>query len=266
MFTAADVQNELEKLGDPAKAKHHQRFFKTGPGEYGEGDIFIGVEVPKMRALSKKIYPDISLTETEVLLKSPIHEHRQTALFILVEKYNAARRKCLPKRNGSVSDDHLIAGVREKEEIVTLYLKNTKFVNNWDLVDCSASYILGEWTLETEPETLGEDTIWNLAKSDDLWEQRISVMATHTFIRSGIFQPTLDLCEYFLPATHDLIHKCTGWMLREIGRKEKTVLIQFLDAHAGVMPRTMLRYSIEKFTSAEKEKYMSQARKKRVSD
>ncbi|WNY23219.1 hypothetical protein MmiHf6_05240 [Methanimicrococcus hongohii] len=264
MFTAQDVQNELERLSNPDKAKHHQKYFKTGPGEYGEGDLFIGIEVPKMRALSKKICSDISPADTEILLKSPIHEHRQTALFTMVEKYNAARRKSLPKRNGSASDDQLIAAMREKKEIVTLYLENTKYINNWDLVDCSASYILGEWFLETEPETLGEKTIWNLAKSDDLWKQRISVMTTHAFIRSGTFQPTLNLCEYFLPATHDLIHKCTGWMLRETGKKEKAVLIQFLDVHASEMPRTMLRYSIEKLTAAEKENYMSPIRKRKA--
>ncbi len=263
-FTAVDVQSELEKLSDPVKAKHHQEYFKTGPGEYGEGDIFIGIAVPKMRALSKQVYSDISLHETAVLLKSPIHEHRQTALFILVEKYNAARRKSLTKRGGTVSEEDLKTGLREKKEIVTLYLDNLDCVNNWDLVDVSASYILGEWFLETEPESLGQKTIWNLAESDDLWKQRISVMTTHAFIRSGIYQPTIELCTYFLPATHDLIHKCTGWMLREAGKKDKTVLTEFLDTHAAVMPRTMLRYSLEKLTPAEKEKYMLQMRKRRV--
>lgn len=262
-FTAADIRSELEKLSDPVKAKHHQGYFKTGPGEYGEGDIFIGIAVPKMRALSKKVYPGISLSETAVLLKSPIHEHRHTALFILVEKYNAARRKSLPKR-GSVSGADTKTGMREKKEIVTLYLDNLEYVNNWDLVDVSASYILGEWFLETEPESLGGKTIWKMAESDDLWKQRVSVMATHAFIRNGIYRPTVELSEYFLPATHDLIHKCTGWMLREAGKKDKTVLIEFLDMHAAVMPRTMLRYSIEKLTPSEKEKYMSQMRAKKV--
>lgn len=263
-FTAAEIRSELETFSDPVKAKHHQGYFKTGPGEYGEGDIFIGVTVPKMRALSKKVNSDISLSETVVLLKSPIHEHRQTALFILVDKYKAARRKSLPKRGGLVSGEDLKTGMREKKEIVTLYLDNLDRVNNWDLVDASASYILGEWFLETEPESLGEKTIRNLAESGDLWKQRVSVMTTHAFIRGGICRPTVELCEYFLPATHDLIHKCTGWMLREAGKKDKAVLILFLDKHAAVMPRTMLRYAIEKLAPAERERYLSQMRKKTV--
>ena len=199
-FTAAEVRSELDKYGDPVKAKHHQGYFKTGSGEYGEGDIFIGIAVPKMRAFSRKVYSDISLSETIVLLKSPIHEHRQTALFILVEKYNAARRKSLPGRSGFVSDEDLKTGMCEKKEIVTLYLDNLEYINNWDLVDVSASYILGEWFLETEPAgSLGEKTIWNLAESNNLWKQRVSVMTTHAFIRNGICRPTIELCTYFLP-------------------------------------------------------------------
>lgn len=256
MIQAETVQEELEKMSSPEKARHHQRYFKTGPGEYGEGDIFIGIEVPKMRALAKKVYPDLSLSETAVLLKSPIHEHRQTALFILVEKYNAARRKCLPKRNCLPKDETFKETGREKKEIVSLYFDHLKYINNWDLIDCSASYIIGEWFLETEPETFGAETLKRLSESDDLWAQRISVMITHAFIRNGIYQPTLDLCSYFITADHDLIHKCTGWMLREIGKKDKESLIFFLNEHASEMPRTMLRYSIEKLTPAEREKWM----------
>ena len=248
--TAENIQSELKKLGNPEKAEHHLRFFKTGPGEYGENDKFIGVAVPKLRALSKKEYKNIPLDEIQKLLASEIHEYRQIALFFLVEKYNAAERKS--KANESSEKEALL----EKKEIVALYFDMMKSVNNWDLVDCSAPHILGRWYLETEPKTLGEKTIKKLSGSDDLWEQRISIMLTQAYIREGIFQPTLDLCEYFLPATHDLIHKSTGWMLREIGNQDKSVLIQFLEKHAGIMPRTMLRYSIEKLSAAEKERYM----------
>ncbi|MDL2260906.1 DNA alkylation repair protein [Methanimicrococcus sp. OttesenSCG-928-J09] len=255
-ISAEFVQSELGKISSPEKARHHQRYFKTGPGEYGEGDIFIGVDVPKMRTLAKKVYSDFSLLETAVLMKSPIHEHRQTALFILVEKYNAARRKCLPKRDVLPADELLKEAAREKKEIVSLYFDHLRYINNWDLVDCSASYIIGEWFLETDPETLGAETLKNLSESNDLWAQRVSVMTTHAFIRNGIFQPTLNLCAYFLPAKHDLIHKCTGWMLREVGKKDKETLISFLEEHSTEMPRTMLRYSIEKLTASEKAKYM----------
>ncbi|MDV0444510.1 hypothetical protein MmiAt1_00360 [Methanimicrococcus sp. At1] len=266
VLAAEEIQADLEIIANPEKARHLQRYFKTGPGEYGEGDIFIGISVPEMRAAAKKSYPDVSLSETSVLLKSPIHEHRQTALFILVEKYNAACRKSPAKHNALKpnieSNTNLKESMREKKEIVAFYLDHLKFINNWDLTDSSASYILGEWFLETEPDTLGAKTIRKLAESENLWEQRISVMITHAFIRSGIYQPTLDLCEHFLPAAHDLIHKCTGWMLREAGKKDKSILIQFLDTHAEEMPRTMLRYSIEKLTPGEKEKYMAQTRKR----
>ena len=248
--TAENIQSELKKMSDPEKAVHHLRFFKTGPGEYGENDKFIGVVVPKMRALSKKEYKNTPLEEVRKLLTSEIHEHRQIALFILVEKYNAAERKA--KVNESNEKEALI----EKKEIVSLYLDLLKSVNNWDLVDCSAPHVLGRWYLETEPKAPGEKMIQKLSRSGNLWEQRVSVMITQAYIREGIYQPTLDLCEYFLPATHDLIHKSTGWMLREIGTKDKSVLIQFLEKHAGVMPRTMLRYSIEKLNAAEKERYM----------
>jgi len=254
--TAENIQSELKKLGNPEKAEHHLRFFKTGPGEYGENDKFIGVVVPKLRSLSKKEYKNIPLEEVRKLLASEIHEYRQIALFFLVEKYNAAEKKTKSGNSYNSNNSDKKEALLEKKEIVALYFDMMKSVNNWDLVDCSAPHILGRWYLETEPKTLGEKTIKKLSRSDDLWEQRISIMLTQAYIREGIFQPTLDLCEYFLPATHDLIHKSTGWMLREIGNNDKSALIQFLEKYAGIMPRTMLRYSIEKLDAKEKERYM----------
>jgi len=263
MLTAESVKAVLEEESDQKRAKHLHGYFKTGPGGYGENDIFIGVPVPKMRALAKKEYKNIPLDESKILIASPIHEHRQTAVFFLVEKYNDARRKTI-KKCGKASPEDEKKVMREKKEIVTLYLENLAHVNNWDLVDASASYILGEWFLETEPETLGEKTLKRLSESGNLWEQRVSVMTTHAFIRQGRFCPTLRLCEYFLPATHDLIHKCTGWMLREVGKRNESVLIQFLDEHAKEMPRTMLRYSVEKLDQDQKEKYMNAKKRREI--
>ncbi|MCL2549982.1 MAG: DNA alkylation repair protein [Methanimicrococcus sp.] len=263
MLTAKTVKTVLEESSDPERAKHLRGYFKTGAGGYGENDIFIGVHVPKMRALARKEYKNIPLDEIKILIVSPIHEHRQTALFFMTEKYGAACRKAI-KGNGKMSPENQKETMREKKEIVTLYLENLAYVNNWDLTDASASYILGEWFLETEPETLGGKTLKHLSESGHLWEQRICVMTTHAFIRQGVFDPTLRLCEHFLPATHDLIHKCTGWMLREIGKRDESVLVRFLEEHAGEMPRTMLRYSIEKLDASQKEKYLNVKKRRDV--
>ncbi|MDV0447555.1 hypothetical protein MsAg5_14560 [Methanosarcinaceae archaeon Ag5] len=267
--TAEMIQSEMEAMSDPKKAAHHQRFFKTGPGEYGENDVFIGIVVPKVRVIAKSNYKKISLPEIEKLLASPLHEIRQAALFMLVEKYDQASRlentnikpKSESKSVPSKTDDPAKEAAREKKEIVALYLDNLKSVNNWDLVDASAPQILGNWFLTTDPKNLGKETLSKLSKSDDLWENRIAVMATQAYIRAGIFQPTLKLCDLYLDSNEDLIHKATGWMLREIGKKDEAVLIAYLEYNAAVMPRTMLRYSIEKLTPEQKKKYMGAANK-----
>ncbi|WNY25020.1 DNA alkylation repair protein [Methanolapillus millepedarum] len=258
--TAAAIRSEMEKAGDPKKAAHHQRFFKTGPGEYGEGDIFLGIVVPKVRATAKSNYKKISLSELEKLLSSPAHEIRQAALFMLVEKYDQASR--LEKTNVKSDEKTKKEAAREKKEIVSLYLDNLEFVNNWDLVDGSAPQILGDWFLTTDPKNLGKETLSKLSKSDNLWEKRIAVMTTQAYIRAGIFQPTLKLCDLYLDSPEGLIHKATGWMLREIGKKDESVLIHYLENNASVMPRTMLRYSIEKLSPEQKEKYMNAAKTK----
>jgi len=254
--TALEIQNELKELGDPKRAEHSKRYFKTGPGEYGENDIFWGIAVPKVRAVSKKAYPKIDSEELKKLLVSPIHEVRQAALFMLVEKYNAFSRK------------KLAAGVppetirREKKEIFLIYTTHLAYINNWDLIDNTAPHILGQWFLETDP-ALGQKQIKEWSNSKSIWEQRTAVMTTQAFLKKGIFEPTLDLCVHFLSSKHDLIHKATGWMLREIGEENETVLIQFLEKYASDMPRTMLRYSIEKLAPKEKEKYMTMKSKKK---
>ncbi|MBL9117868.1 MAG: DNA alkylation repair protein [Verrucomicrobiaceae bacterium] len=218
-----ELRRQFRKAGEPAVAEVMRRFFKTGPGEYGEGDKFLGLKVPTTRSF----LPDtdsLLLNELEELLHSDWHEERLLALLALVRRYKKARKDL---------------GLREA--IVAFYLKNTRWINNWDLVDTSAPHILGEWLFDRDRAVLRR-----LARSKDLWEQRIAVLATQAFIRKGDFDLTLELCHELLSHKHDLMHKACGWMLREIGNRDVHVLLAFLDRHAHLMPRTMLRYAIEK--------------------
>lgn len=225
------VEKELLKLKNPEKARNLARFFKTGKGEYGEGDIFWGLKVPDQRKTAKK-YSHLTLKEIQKLLLSKIHEHRLTALFILVIKYQKADK----------------AG---KKEIASFYLKNTKKINNWDLVDLSAPKILGDYLLEKNKSIL-----YKSAKSKNLWERRIAVMATFTFIRNNRFKKALEIAETLLQDEHDLIHKAVGWMLREIGKRDQKVEEKFLKKHFKKMPRTMLRYAIERFDEKKRKFYL----------
>ncbi len=225
------LKKDLRKLGNPKKAKMYQRFFKTGKGEYGEGDIFLGVTNPEQRAIAKK-YSDLSMKELQKLLSDKIHEYRSTSLYILIDKY----RK---------SDE---AG---KKEIFNFYLKNTKNINNWDLVDLSSYHILGDYLLERDKSIL-----YKLAKSDNLWERRISIISTYKFIKNNLFEDALKISEMLLDDDHDLIHKAVGWMLREVGKKDLKTEEKFLKKHFRKMPRTMLRYSIEKFDEPKRKYYM----------
>ncbi len=224
-----DVIGVLETLTDPVRAAGAQRYFKTGVGEYGEGDIFIGVTVPHMRAVAKK-YVSLPYSEVRKLLASPIHEQRFVALEILVFKYERGE---------------------EQEKIVNFYLKHRKHINNWDLVDTSAPYILGHWLLQHEHSVL--DT---LVHSKHLWDRRIAIVSTLVLIRAGAYTETLRLAEILLTDTHDLMHKATGWMLREVGKKSEKTLTDFLDIHASHMPRTMLRYAIERLTKEKRGMYL----------
>ena len=226
-----EIQNRLKKIGNDEKAKVLQRFFKTGPGEYGEGDIFIGVKVPELRKLARE-YQSITEQDVEQLLQSLIHEERLLALLILVRQY-------------AQGDE------ASKRRIYELYLNNIQYVNNWDLVDASAEHIVGAFLMDKDKEPL-----YRLAKSENLWERRISVMATFHFIKQGHFSVTLDLVERLLSDKEDLIHKATGWMLREIGKRAMSVEEDFLGAHYQKMPRTMLRYAIERFPECRRQKYL----------
>jgi len=223
------LKKDLNKAANPEKAKLLQGFFKTGPGEYGAGDFFLGIMVPEQRKLAKK-YLNLTLKEIQKLLNSKIHEQRLIALFILIDKYKKTKNK---------------------KEIFRLYLKNTKNINNWDLIDLSAPNIVGNYLLDKDRKIL-----YKLAKSTSPWEKRISILATAAFIRNNEFRDTLKISEILLNDKHDLIHKGIGWMLREVGKRNQPVEEKFLKKHYKNMPRTMLRYAIERFDKRKKKFYM----------
>lgn len=233
-LTARTVIKELRKLGakDKAKAMALARFFKTGEGEYGYGDVFFGVTVSEQRRLAKQ-FRALSLTELSLLLNSTIHECRLTALLILNLQCEKADKK-------------------ERGHIVKFYLAHSERVNNWDLVDASAPTILGAYLLDANREIL-----YRLARSKNLWERRIAIVATFVLIKAGEYTDTLAIAEFLLSDSHDLIHKAVGWMLREVGKKSSTDLEAFLRVHAYNMPRTMLRYAIEKFPERKRAHYLS---------
>jgi 3-methyladenine DNA glycosylase AlkD len=230
MLTAA-IQAELESLADPGRAADLQRYFKTGPGEYGEGDRFRGLRVPVLRKLAKK-YRDLPLTATVGLLQSSFHEDRLLALLILIQRY--------------YSGDAAL-----QEEIHRLYLKHRGLVNNWDLVDASAPHLLGHYLRERP-----KDPLTRLAASRVVWDRRLAVIATFDFIRQGNFDESLRIARLLLDDPEDLIHKAVGWMLREVGKRDAAAAETFLAAHYRRMPRTMLRYAIERFPEARRQAYL----------
>ena len=231
---AADVRKELKSMADPGKAAILQRFFKTGPSQYGEGDIFIGVMVPQSRLVAKK-FNQLPLGEVRTLLYSRVHEERLVALLILVWRYSSA------------------SSSREKEEIVKFYIDHIKQVNNWDLVDLSATNILGAHLVDRDNR---RRLLYRLAGSENVWERRIAIVATHYFIRNGDFSDTLKIAEMLLQDRHDLIHKAVGWMLREVSKRDAAAEEEFLEKHCSVMPRTMLRYAIERLSKRRRRRYM----------
>ena len=227
------IRLELKSLANPEQAKILQRFFKTNKGEYGEGDIFLGIKVPVQREVAKR-YKDLLLKDIQKLINSKIHEERLIGLFILIHKYN------------KTSAD-------KKKEIFYFYLNNTKRINNWDLVDLSAPNIVGDYLLNNYNK---KQLIYNLAKSKNLWEKRISILATFAFIKKERFEDTLAISEILLNDKHDLIHKAVGWMLREIGNRNLQTEEDFLKIHYITMPRTMLRYAIEKFEETKRKSWL----------
>ena len=225
-----ELRKALRAAAIPGKKEILQKFFKTGPGEYAEGDVFLGVVVPDTRRIAKK-FIGISEKDILILLKSRIHEERLAALLILVERFSKASHE-------------------ERQKIINLYLMNVKYVNNWDLVDLTAPKLLGEFLLDKD-----RDVLDSLANSRNIWERRIAMVATYAFIRKGEYADTLRLAATLLEDKHDLIHKAMGWMLREVGKKDQKMLERFLNKYAAQMPRTALRYAIERFPEERKDNY-----------
>ena len=226
-----DIRKELRQLADKKIAAHSQRFFKTGEGQYGHGDKFLGVRVPVLRNIARQ-YRGVSLEQAARLLKSEFHEERLLSLLLLVVMFKEA------------NDEN-------RRAIYTLYLENTRFINNWDLVDTSAEHIVGTYLRDGDKRPLHE-----LSVSDTLWERRIAIMSTFHFIKHEEFDDTLKIAEILLDDKEDLIHKAVGWMLREIGKRNINTEEKFLNEFFKQMPRTMLRYAIEKFPEPKRQRYL----------
>jgi len=226
-----EIRKRVRELGNAERAEILQRFFKTAPGQYGEGDLFLGLTVPQMRTLAKE-YRAISNEETVDLLQSAFHDERAIALFILVQAF----AKGDPAK---------------QKQIYDLYLQQTKFINSWDLVDGSAAQIVGAFLMDKSRKPL-----YTLAKSQNLWERRIAIIATFHFIRRNEFADTLKISKLLIADKEDLIHKAVGWMLREVGKRNLDVEETFLIEHYEKMPRTMLRYAIEKFPEDRRQMYL----------
>lgn len=231
MKTLNELRNHLEAVSNQEKARFLQRFFKTGKGEYAEGDLFLGIVVPVQRKIARQ-YKYLSFSELKRLIHSRYHEERLITLLILIEKFRKS--------------DEI-----ERSRIVKFYLDNRKGINNWDLVDLSAPKILGEYMLDKK-----RDILYEFAKSNNLWEKRIAILTTFTFIRNKDFEDCLKISELLIQDKHDLIHKAVGWMLRELGKMDLKSEEKFLKLHYKSMPRTMLRYAIEKFPEKKRKAYL----------
>jgi 3-methyladenine DNA glycosylase AlkD len=239
-MSATKVQKEIQALSNRGRAYDLQKFFQTAPGQYGEGDVFLGLTVPQVRSIAKE-NKGISQKEIEVLIRSKFHEVRLCGLVILTLQYKSAKQR------------------KEKKSLFDLYMKamNAGYINNWDLVDVTAP-IIGEYLIDTDdPYVL----LAKLSKSKSLWQRRVSVVFTFAFIRAGDIEPTFEMAEKLLHDKHDLIHKAVGWALREAGKLNGIALRKFLSAHSHEMPRTMLRYSIEKFSERERKKWLLESKR-----
>jgi len=232
-ITRKNLINALEALANPQKARDLARFFKTGAGEYGAGDKFLGIMVPLQREVAKK-YQHLKLEDIQVILQSEFHEFRLTGLLILVAKFEKGDAKT-------------------QKAIYKFYLKNLKHINNWDLVDVTTPKIVGAYLAD---KPLERKILYTLAKSKDLWKKRVAIVATAAFIRKNDFADTLKISQILLTDKHDLIHKAVGWMLREVGKKNQKIEELFLQKHYLKMPRTMLRYAIEKFEEKKRKSYL----------
>ncbi|UOU99228.1 DNA alkylation repair protein [Chryseobacterium daecheongense] len=229
-----EVQGALAVLSIPEKAEFFPRFFKTGKGEYGEGDLFLGVTVPDQRSVAKEYYSKISLEDLGILLSSVYHEHRLAALFMLVSKFEKTKDPAI------------------KKEIIDFYLNHLKYINNWDLVDSSCYKILGRYAFENQKE----DLLRKLSASEEMWHKRIAVVGTMHYIKKGSYELTKEFVTNNLKHSHDLMHKANGWLLREMGNKNEKELIDYLNIHYKEMPRTCLRYAIEKLDEDVRQDYL----------
>lgn len=228
-----EITKSLLTFADEQKAISMQRFFKTGKGEYGEGDIFIGVSVPQQRAIAKQFRNDCIKKDVIALLDSPIHEERLTGVFILVDKFKKSIK------------------TNQEQQWVDLYIEKSDKMNNWDLVDSSAHFILGKWLEKRDRKIL-----YDFLKSTSLWKNRIALVSTLHFIKKNDFKDALQLCELALPHQHDLIHKASGWMLKEMYERDPNPTCKFIDTFKKSMPRTMLRYAIEKMPESQRKSYL----------
>jgi len=231
-MTAQEISKLLRDMADPDRAAHAKRYFKTGKGEYGEGDRFLGIRVPQIRALVKRCAA-VSQDDIRLLLMSPLHEERLCALLLLVRQFAEGDEK-------------------EQAAVYDLYLKHRRYINNWDLVDSSASQIVGAYL-----ESRDRKILHKLVRSDSIWDRRIAVIACFQFIRNDQFDDALKLASQLLDDEEDLIHKAVGWMLREIGKRDVSVEQAYLRAHYKKMPRTMLRYAIERFPEPLRKQYLA---------
>lgn len=229
-----EIKESLAVLSIPEKAAFFPKFFKTGKGEYGEGDLFLGVKVPDQRSVAKEYYLKINLKELSELLSSPYHEHRLTALLMLISKFEKTK------------DQNL------KDEVVEFYLNHLPYINNWDLVDTSCYKILGKYAFENQKENL----LRELSGSDQMWHKRIAVVGTMYYIKKCSFELTKEFVTQNLHHPHDLMHKANGWLLREMGNKNETELIDYLNQYYKKMPRTCLRYAIEKLDEDVRQDYL----------
>lgn len=246
---ADDIVEALRLYADDEQRRVLMRFFKTAPGQYGEGDVFLGVRVPQTRGVVREARRQVSMAEMERLLYSPLHEARLAALLLIVEEMKAA----LPRRRDDPS-----AGADRREELVRFYLRHARRANNWDLVDLSCEYVLGTYLLHVGADRRMPDrrVLDRLAASDNLWEQRIAIVSTLELIRAGQFDDTLRIATLLLDHPHDLIHKAVGWALREVGKRDKDTLLAYLEANYARMARTTLRYAIEKFPAGERREWL----------
>ncbi|UFH30664.1 DNA alkylation repair protein [Chryseobacterium sp. C-71] len=229
-----EIKESLAVLSIPEKAAFFPKFFKTGKGEYGEGDLFLGVTVPDQRSVAKEFYSKINLKELSELLSSPYHEHRLTALLMLISKFEKTKDQAV------------------KDEVIKFYLNHLQHINNWDLVDTSCYKILGRYAFENQKENL----LRELSKSDQMWHKRIAVVGTMYYVKKGSFELTKEFVTQNLHHPHDLMHKANGWLLREMGNKNEAVLIDYLNKYYKEMPRTCLRYAIEKLDEEVRQDYL----------